>query len=52
MAKFVSFVKRSKKAQREFNTAKRGDWGNVKPYGNIIPNKKAYNRKRRMVIDM
>lgn len=46
MKKFISFKKKSKKKQKEINNMKRRDWGEIKPYGAIIPNKKVYNRKR------
>lgn len=45
MKKFVSKEKMSKKAQKEINSQKRGDWGLVKPITKVVPSKKQYNRQ-------
>lgn len=44
--KFVSFEKLSKKEQRRRNAEKRGSWNGVNPVSRIVPNKKAYDRRR------
>ena len=45
MKKIVSYEKMSKKAQKEINNLRRGDWGNVNPVSRITKNKKAYDRR-------
>lgn len=47
MEKFVPFEKMSKKAQKEQNKKKRGDWGNVKPATKVESSVKAYSRKEK-----
>ncbi len=44
MEKFIPYEKLSKKAQRELNLKKRGDWGAVKPVSRREENPKAYKR--------
>ena len=44
--KMIPLNKQSKKAQRRYHAAKRGDWNGVSPVTRVIPNKKAYDRKR------
>ena len=46
MLKMIPLNKQSKKAQRRYHAAKRGDWNGVSPVTRVIPNKKAYDRKR------
>ena len=46
MLKMIPLNKQSKKAQRRYHEAKRGDWNGVSPVTRVIPNKKAYDRKR------
>ena len=46
MKKYVSLDKRSKKAQREYYSAKRNTWGDLNPATRSIPSKKTYNRKK------
>lgn len=45
MKKIVSYEKMSKKAKKEFNDLKRGDWGNINPVSRVTRNKKAYDRR-------
>ncbi len=46
MKKIVSYEKMSKKARKEFNDLKRGDWGNINPVTRMTRNKKkAYDRR-------
>lgn len=47
MEKWIPLEKRSKKAQKAFHAQRRGSWNGVNPVTKVIPNKKAYNRKRR-----
>jgi len=47
---FIPYEKLSKKEKRTKNKRERGDWGNVSPITRIVPNKKAYNRKRMPVV--
>ncbi len=44
MEKFVPYEKMSKKAQKELNAKKRGDWGICNPVTRQEENKKAYRR--------
>ena len=44
MAKFIPFVKLSKKTQQEINKSRRKNWGN--PVTKRPANSKAYNRKK------
>lgn len=44
--KYIPLEKRSKKQQKEFHSMQRKSWGNVNPVTRIVPNKKAYNRKK------
>ena len=46
MLKMIPLNKQSKKAQRRYHAAKRGDWNGVSPVTRVIPNKKAYDRNR------
>lgn len=46
MAKFIPFVKLSKKAQQVMNKNKRKSWGNIDPTTKRPANSKAYNRKK------
>lgn len=43
--KFVPYEKMSKKAQKEYNAAKRGTWGSLNPVTRMTKNGKAYTRK-------
>lgn len=44
--RFVELEKQSKRQQKEHHAAQRGSWNGVNPVSRIIPNKKAYDRKR------
>ena len=44
MEKFIPYEKLSKKAKRELDSKKRGDWGNVNPASRREENPKAYKR--------
>lgn len=44
MEKFIPYEKLSKKAQRELDRKKRGDWGAVKPVSRREESHKAYKR--------
>ena len=46
MAKFIPFVKLSKKTQQEINKSRRKNWGNIDPVTKRPANSKAYNRKQ------
>ena len=46
MAKFIPFVKLSKKTQQEINKSRRKNWGNIDPVTKRPENSKAYNRKK------
>lgn len=46
MKKITPLKKQSKKAQRRYHAAKRGDWHGVCPVTRVVPNKKAYDRSR------
>ena len=44
--KFIPLKKQSKRAQKEYHDKQRGSWNGVVPITRVIPNKKAYDRKR------
>ena len=46
MAKFIPFVKLSKKTQQEINKSHRKSWGNIDTVTKRPANSKAYNRKK------
>lgn len=46
MAKFIPFVKLSKKTQQEINKSRCKNWGNIDPVTKRPANSKAYNRKK------
>ena len=46
MAKFIPFVKLSKKTQQEINKSRRKNWGNIDPVTKRPANSKAYNLKK------
>ena len=46
MAKFIPFVKLSKKTQQEINKSRRKNWGNIDPVTKRPANSKEYNRKK------
>ena len=46
MAKFIPFVKLSKKTQQEINKSRRKNWGNIDPTTKRPENSKAYNRQK------
>lgn len=48
MKPFIPLEKRSKKEQRAYHQAKRGSWNGVKPVTRVIPNKKRYDRKKKL----
>jgi hypothetical protein len=45
MGKFVEYGKMSKKEQKKLNAEKRNLWS-ASPVTKVVPNKKAYNRKK------
>lgn len=45
-AKIVLPSAQTKKQQREANAARRGSWNGVNPVTRIVPDRKAYDRKR------
>lgn len=51
MKKMVPIAKQSKRAQREHNREKRGDWGAVKPVLRIVESRKKYRRERQKAHD-
>jgi len=44
--KYVPIEKQSKRRQKEFHAAQRKDWGSISPVTRVVPNKKAYDRKK------
>lgn len=46
MKTYVSIDKRSKKAQKKYYSSQRCTWGDLNPASRIMPNGKAYNRKK------
>jgi hypothetical protein len=44
--KYIPLQKQSKRAQKAYHAARRGDWGAVSPVTRVPPNPKAYNRKK------
>ncbi len=46
MEKITPLKKLSKKERKARNAQKRGSWNGVSPVTRIVPNKKAYDRKR------
>ncbi len=44
--KYVSIEKRSKREQRRFYAARRGDWNGVRPVTRTVPSGKLYSRAR------
>ena len=44
--KVVPIKKQSKKAQRQFNLKRRGDWNGVNPTTRVVKSKKVYDRKK------
>ncbi len=46
MGKFIAYEKLSKKQQKAINSAKRGNWGMIKPITKIKDSAKIYNRKK------
>ena len=50
MEKFVPFEKLSKKKQKALNDQKRGDWGNVNPATQVLPDKKKYSREHMLLL--
>ena len=44
--KYVSIEKRSKREQKRFYAARRGDWNGVRPVTRSIPSGKVYDRAR------
>ena len=52
MEKFVPFEKLSKKKQKALNDQKRGDWGNVNPATQVLPDKKKYSREHVFLLIM
>ncbi len=48
MTRFVPLEKRSKKAQRACYQMMRGSWHGFSPVTRIVPNKKRYQREKRV----
>ena len=46
LLKMVPLNKQSKKRQRAYHAAKRGDWNGVSPVTRVVPSKKVYDRRR------
>ena len=46
MQNMIPLHKQSKKAQRAYHSRQRGSWSGVKPVTRVMPNGKAYDRKR------
>ena len=44
--KYVPIEKQSKRAQKAFHATQRKDWGGRRPVTQVVPNAKAYNRKK------
>lgn len=42
----IPLNKQSKKQQKKYHAAKRGDWNGVSPVTRVVPSKKVYDRKR------
>ena len=51
MKSFVPISKQSKKAQKAYYSGQRSTWGVLNPATRIMPNGKAYNRKKQKVND-
>jgi len=43
---FVPLCKQSKRKQKEYHATQRKGWGDVTPVTKVLPNAKAYNRKK------
>lgn len=46
MRKLVPLHKQSKKQRKEYNAKQRGSWNGISPVTRIVPNGKAYDRKK------
>lgn len=46
MTKQIPLEKQQKRAQKEHDRLKRGDWGAVKPVLRVVESKKKYRRER------
>lgn len=46
MKQAVPLGKQSKRAQKEYHSARRGSWYGLSPVTRVAPNRKAYDRKR------
>lgn len=44
--KMTPISKQSKKARKRYDASRRGGWNGISPVTRIVPNKKAYDRKR------
>jgi hypothetical protein len=44
--KYVPIEKQSKRKQKEFHAAQRKSWNGINPVTRVVPNTKAYNRKK------
>ncbi len=51
MQNMIPLHKQSKKAQRAYHSRQRGSWSGVKPVTRVLPNGKAYDRKRMKSIE-
>lgn len=47
MEKFIALDKRSKKEQRAYNNAQRGNWMGVNPCQRTFPDKKKFGKAQR-----
>ena len=46
MNKSIPLAKQSKRAQKEFNSRRRGSWRGINPVTRAVPSGKAYDRSR------
>ena len=44
--KHIPLDKQSKRKQKEYHATQRKGWGDVNPVTRVVPNAKAYNRKK------
>lgn len=51
MNKQVPLEKQQKRAQKEHDRSRRGDWGDIKPVLRVVESKKKYSRKRQKEAD-
>jgi len=53
MKQLIPLNKQSKKAQKQFHSARRGSWNGVNPVSRTVPSGKAYSRSafKRAAVD-